>query len=161
RIDMKSHRPRVDTILFVDLSPGAAAVCDARLEVVDPVDPPSADHAAEPAVRLVVDAVPGELVHGTAPDDSLLAAVAEDHGDGVDLRRSKGVAQINPGELAPVALGLGPRRGLDPSEGADRGPAVAGPHEFADRLVGAVVPVLGAEELMEQLDAGRPLLPED
>ena len=128
---------------------------DAGLEVVDPVD---RRHAAEPAVRLVVDVMPGELVHRPAPDDGLLAAVAEDHDEGVDRRRSVGVAEIDPAELAPIALGLGPGRGLDPPERADRGPAVAGPHELADRLVRAVVAVLGAEELVEELDAGRPLL---
>ena len=112
RIDMKSHRPRVDTILFVDLSPSTAAVRDARLEVVDPVD---RRHAAEPAVRLVVDAVPGELVHRAAPDDGLLAAVAEDHDEGVDRRRSVGVAEIDLAELAPVALCLRPERGSRPA----------------------------------------------
>src|SRR5262245_7187956 len=137
---MKSHRPRVDTILVVDPPPGPAAVRDARLEVVDPVD---RRHAAEPAVGLVVDAVPGELVHRSAPADSLLATVAEDHDEGVDRRRSVGVAEVDPGELAPVALGLGAGRGLDPPERADRGPAVAGPHELADRLVRPVVAVLG------------------
>src|SRR5262249_55574389 len=64
-------------------------------------------------------------------------------------------------ELAPIALGLGPDRGLDPPEGADRRRAVAGPDELADRLVRAVIAMLGAEELMEELDAGRPLLAED
>ena len=157
-IDVKTHRPGVDAVLLVDLSPGAAAVRDARLEVVDPVD---RGHAAEPAVRLVVDVMPGELVHRAAPDDGLLAAVAEDHDEGVDRRRSVGVAEVDPAELAPVALGLGPGRGLDPPERADRGPAVAGPHELADRLVRAVVAVLGAEEFVEELDAGRPLLAQD
>ena len=108
-----------------------------------------------------MDVMPGELVHRAAPDDGLLAAVAEDHDEGVDRRRPVGVAEVDPAELAPVALGLGPGRGLDPPERADRGPAVAGPHELADRLVGAVVAVLGAEELVEELDAGRPLLAQD
>ena len=35
------------------------------------------------------------------------------------------------------------------------------PHELADRLVGAGVAVLGAEEFVEELDAGRPVLSED
>ena len=158
-IDVKTHHPGIDTILFVDLSPGAAAVRDARLEVVDPVD---RGHAAEPTVGLVVDVVPGELVHRSAPDDGLLAAVAEDHDEGVDRRRSVGVAEVDPAELAPVALGLGPGWSLDPSERADgRGPAVARPHELADRLVRAVIAVLGAEELVEELDAGWPLCAQD
>ena len=157
-IDVKAHHASIDTILLVDLSPGAAAARDARLEVVDPVD---RGDAAEPAVGLVVDVMPGELVHRAAPDDGLLAAVAEDHDEGVDRRRSVGVAEVDAAELAPVALGLGPGRGLDPPERADRGSAVAGPHELADRLVRAVVAVLGAEEFVEELDAGRPLLAQD
>src|SRR5581483_1087725 len=124
------HRPGVDAVLLVDLSPGAAAVRDARLEVVDPVD---RGHAAAPAIRLVVDVMPGELVHRAAPDDRLLAAVAEDHDEGIDRRRPVGVAEINPAELAPIALGLRPGGRLDPAERADRRPAVAGPHELADR----------------------------
>jgi hypothetical protein len=155
---MKTHGPGIDAILLVDLSPGPAAGRDAGLEVVDPVD---RGHAAEPAVGLVVDAVPGELVHRPAPDDGLLAAVAEDHDEGVDRRRAVGVAEVDPAELAPVALGLRPGGRLDPPERADRGPAVVGPHELADRLVRAVVAVLGAEELVEELDAGRPLLAQD
>ena len=126
--------------------------------IIDPID---RGHTTEPAVRLVVDVVPGELVPRAAPDDGLLAAGAEDHDEGVDRRRSVGVAEVDPGGLAPIALGLGPGRGLDPAERADRGPAVAGPHELADRLVGAVVPVLGAEEFLEERDAGGPLLSED
>ena len=155
---MEAHRPGIDTVLLVDHSPGTAALGDARLEVVDPVD---RGHAAEPAVGLVVDVMPGELVHRPAPDDGLLAAVAEDHDEGVDRRRPVGVAEVDPAELAPVALGLRPGRRLDPPERADRRPAVAGPHELADRLVRAVVAVLGAEELVEELDAGRPLLAQD
>ena len=108
-----------------------------------------------------MDVMPGELVHRAAPDDGLLAAVAEDHDEGVDRRRSVGIAQVDPAELAPIALGLGPGRGLDPPERADGGPAVAGPHELADRLVRAVIAVLGAEELVEELDAGRPLVAQD
>ena len=104
RIDMKTHRAGIDTVLFVDLSPGPAAGGDAGLEVVDAVD---RGHAAEPAVGLVVDVVPGELVHRPAPDDGLLAAVAEDHDEGVDRRRPVGVAEVDAAELAPVALGLG------------------------------------------------------
>src|SRR5262245_50070588 len=65
RINMKTHHPSIDAVLLVDLTPGAAAVHDARLEVVDPID---RRHASEPAIRLVVDVVPGQLVHGTAPD---------------------------------------------------------------------------------------------
>src|SRR4051794_14951594 len=102
--------------------------------------------------------MPGELVHRAAPNDGLLAAVTEDHDEGVDRRRAVGVAEIDPAELAPVALSLGPGWGFDPPERADRRPAVAGPHELADRLVRALIAVLGAEELMEELDAGRPLL---
>ena len=105
--------------------------------------------------------MPGELVHRAAPDDGLLAAVAEDHDEGVDRRRSVGIAQVDPAELAPIALGLGPGRSLNPPERADGGPAVVGPHELADRLVRAVIAVLGAEELVEELDAGRPLWAQD
>ena len=157
-IDVEAHHASIYTILLVDLSPGAAAGGDAGLEVVDPVD---RGHAAEPAVGLVVDVMPGELVHRPAPDDGLLAAVAEDHDEGVDRRRAVGVAEVDAAELAPVALGLGPGRGLDPPERADRGPAVAGPHELADGLVRAVIAVLGAEELVEELDAGRPPLAQE
>src|SRR5258708_39522607 len=82
-IDVESERPGIDAVLLVDLSPGTAAVRDAGLEVIDPVD---GRHAAEPAVGLVVDVMPGELVHRPAPDDSLLAAVAEDHHEGVGGR---------------------------------------------------------------------------
>src|SRR5262249_26852907 len=39
--------------------------------------------------------------------------------------------------------------------------AVAGPHELADRLVGAVVTVLGAEEFLKEPDTGRPSLAQD
>jgi hypothetical protein len=104
--------------------------------------------------------MPGELVHRAAPDNSLFAAVAEDHDEGVDRRRAIGVAEIDPAELAPVALGLGPGWGLNPSEGADWGPAVAGPHELSDRLGRAVIAVFGTEGPIEELDAGRPLLAE-
>src|SRR5207248_11088845 len=152
------HRPSIDAVLLVDLSPGAAPLRDAGLEVVDAVD---RGHAPEPAIRLVVDVMPGELVHRAAPDDGLLAAVAQHHDEGVKRRRSVGVAEVDVAELAPIALGLGPGWGLDPSERADRRSAVARPHELADRLVGAVVAVLGAEEFEEELDAGRPHLAED
>ena len=157
-VDMKTHRAGIDTVLFVDLSPGTAAVRDARLEVVDAID---RRDAAEPAVGLVVHVVPGELVHGPAPDDGLLATVAEDHDEGVDGGRSLRVAEVDAAELAPVALCLRPGWGLDPAERADRGPAVARPHELAHRLVRPVVAVLGAEEFVEELDAGRPLWAED
>ena len=60
--------------------------------------------------------MPGELVHRAAPDDGLLAAVAQHHDEGVERGRPVGVAEIDPAELAPVALGLGPRRRLDPAE---------------------------------------------
>src|SRR4051812_14971400 len=56
---------------------------------------------------------------------------------------------------------MGPGWGLDPAERADRGSAVAGADELADRLVGAVVAVLVAEEFLEEQDAGWPLLAED
>src|SRR3954447_23159705 len=102
--------------------------------------------------------MPGELVHRPAPDDGLLAAVAEDHDEGIERRRPVGVAEVDVSEFAPVALGLGPGWGLDPAERADRWPAVAGADELADRLVGAVVGVLGLEEFVEEQDAGRPLL---
>jgi len=69
--------------------------------------------------------------------------------------------QVDASELAPIALGLRPGRGLDPPERPDRRPAVAGPHEFADRLVRAVIAILGAKELVEELDAGRSLLAQD
>ena len=105
--------------------------------------------------------MPGELVHRTAPDDGLLAAVAEDHDEGIDRRRPLGVAEVDASEFAPIALGLGPGRGLDPPERADRGPAVAGADELADRLVGAVVAIFVAEEFLEEQDAGRPLQAED
>src|SRR4051794_32810756 len=105
--------------------------------------------------------MPGELVHRAAPDHGLLAAVAEDHDEGVDGRRAVGIAEVDPAEFAPIALCLGPGWGLDPPERTDRGPAVAGPHELADRLVRAVIAVLGAEELVEGLDAGRPPLAQD
>jgi hypothetical protein len=105
--------------------------------------------------------MPGELVHRAAPDDGLLAAVAQDHDEGVEGRRSLGVAEVDAPEFAPIALCLGPGWGLDPPERANRGSAVAGPHELADRLVRAVIAVLGAEELVEELDAGRPLLAQD
>ena len=107
-IDVKTHRASIDTILLVDLSPGAAAVRDARLEVVDPVD---RGDAAEPAVGLVVDVMPGELVHRAAPDDGLLAAVAEDHDEGVDGRRPLGVAEVDAGGTRPNRSGSGPRVG--------------------------------------------------
>src|SRR5262249_51167656 len=77
--------------------------------------------------------------------------------EGVDRRRPLGITQIDLTELAPIALCLGPGWGLDPAERPDRGPAVAGPHELADRLVRPVVGVLEDEEFMEELDAGRPL----
>src|SRR5262249_28105620 len=99
--------------------------------------------------------------HRSAPDDGFHAAVAEDHDEGVDRRRSVVVAEVDPAELAPVALRLRPGRGLDPPERPDRGPAIAGAHELADRLVRPVIAVLGAEELVEELNAGRPLLVED
>src|SRR5436309_8815833 len=98
--DVEAHRPGVDAVLLVDHSPGAAAPRDARLEVVDPVD---RGHASEPAVRLVVDVMPGELIHRSTPDDGLLAAVAEDHDEGIDRRRSVGIAEVDPAELAPIA----------------------------------------------------------
>src|SRR5205814_9633593 len=56
---------------------------------------------------------------------------------------------------------MGPGWGLDPPERANRGSAVAGPHELADGLVRAVIAVLGAKELVEELDAGRPLWAQD
>ena len=102
--------------------------------------------------------MPGELVHRAAPDDGLLAAVAQDHDEGVEGRRSLGVAEVDAAEFAPVALCLGPGRGLDVPERANRWSAVASPHELADRLVRAVVAMLGAEEFVEELDAGRPVL---
>src|SRR5262249_11850008 len=140
--------------LFVDLSPGPAPPRDAGLEVVDPID---RGDPAEPAVGLVVDVVPGELVHGPAPDDGGLPAVAERHDEAVDRRPSLPVAEVHLTEPAPSALRLGPRRSLDPAKGADRRPAVAGPYELADRLVGPVIAVLGPEEFVEELDAGGPL----
>src|SRR5262245_53998783 len=154
-VDMEAHRTGVDAVLLVDRAPGAAPPRDAGLEVVDPVD---GRDAAEPAVGLVVDAMPGELVGGAAPDDGVLAAVAEDHDEGVDRRRPLRVTQIDAAELAPVALGLGPRRGLDPAERSEPRPAEAGADELADGLVGAAVAVLLAEVVVEQLDAGRPAL---
>src|SRR4051794_6937203 len=105
--------------------------------------------------------MPGELVHRAAPDDGLLAAVAEDHDEGVDRRRSVGVAQVDASEFAPIALGLGPGWGLDSPERADRRPAVAGADELADRLVGAVVAIFVAEEFLKEQDAGGPLLAQD
>src|SRR6185437_8419997 len=121
-IDVEAHHAGVHAILLVDLSPGAAPPRDARLEVVDPVD---RRDAAESSVGLVVDVVPGELVHRSAPDDGLLAAVAEDHDEGIERRRPVGVAEVDASEFAPVALRLGPGRGLDAAVRADRGPAVA------------------------------------
>jgi hypothetical protein len=102
--------------------------------------------------------MPGELVHRAAPDNGLFAGVAEDHDEGVDRRRAIGVAELDPAELALVALSLGPGWSLDPPERADRGPAIVGPHEFPDGLVRALIAVLGAEELVEELDAGRSVL---
>ena len=102
-IDVKAHRASIDTISLVDLSPGAAPPRDARLEVVDPVD---RGDAAEPEIGLVVHVMPSELVHRPAPDDGLLAAVAEDHDEGVEGGRPVGVAEIDGAELAPVAVGL-------------------------------------------------------
>jgi hypothetical protein len=87
--------------------------------------------------------------------------VAQDHHEGIEGRRPLGVAEVDAAEFAPIALGLGPGRGLDAAERANRGSAVASPHELADRLVRAVVAMLGAEELVEELDAGRPLLAQD
>src|SRR5262249_29131093 len=150
--------PSIDAVLVVDLAPGPAPPCDAGLEVVDAVD---RGHATQPTVRLVVDVMPGELVHRAAPDDGFLAAVAEHHDEGVERRLSVGVAEVDLAELAPIALGLGSGWGLDPSEGPDRRPAVSRPYELADRLVGAGVAVLGAEEFVEELDARRPLLAQD
>ena len=112
-IDVEAQGPGVGAVLLVDHAPGAAAVGDAGLEVVDPVD---RRYTAQPAVRLVVDVMPGELVHRAAPDDGLLAAVAEHHDEGVDRGRPVGITQVDPAELAPVALRLGPGRGLDPPE---------------------------------------------
>jgi hypothetical protein len=105
-----------------------------------------------------MDAMPGELVHRPAPDDGLLAAVAEDHDEGIDGRRPVGVAEMDPSELAPITLGLGPGRRFDPPERADRRLAVACSHIFANRLVRAVIAVLGAEKIVEELNAERPLL---
>jgi hypothetical protein len=51
--------------------------------------------------------------------------------------------------------------GLDPSERADRGSAITRPHKLAHRLVRPVVAVLGAEEFVEELDAGRPVWAEN
>ena len=155
---MEAHGPGVDPVLLVDHPPGAAAPGDAGLEVVDPVD---RRHAPQSPVRLVVDVMPGELVHRATPDDGLLAAVAEHHDEGVERRRAVGVAEIDPGELAPVALGLGPRGRLDPAERPHRRHAETGSHIFAHRLVRAFVAVLGAEEVVEDLDAGRPLRAQD
>ena len=104
-----------------------------------------------------MDVMPGELVHRAAPDDGLLAAVAEDHDEGIERRRAVGVAEVDASEFAPIALGLGPGRGLDPAERADRRPAVAGADELADGLVGAVVAIFVAEEFLEEQDAGWPL----
>src|SRR5262249_42402681 len=119
-IDVEAHHPSISAVLFVDLPPGPAPLCDAGLEVVDPVD---RGHATQPTVRLVMDVMPGELVHRAAPDDGFLAAVAEDHDEGVEGRRSVEVAQVDLAELAPIALGLGSGWGLDPSERPDGRPA--------------------------------------
>jgi hypothetical protein len=69
--------------------------------IIDPVD---RSDPTEPAVGLVVDVMPGELVHRAAPDHGLLAAVAEDHDEGVDGRRAVGIAEVDPAEFAPIAL---------------------------------------------------------
>src|SRR5262249_4184178 len=56
---------------------------------------------------------------------------------------------------------MGAGRGLDPPEWVDRRHAKTRSHIFAYRLVRPVIAVLGAEEVVEELDAGRPLLAQD
>src|SRR5262249_54090667 len=61
----------------------------------------------------------------------------------------------------PVALGLCPRWRLDPAEGPHRGHTKTRSHVFTYRLIRSSVAVLGAEEVVEGLDAGRPLWAQD
>src|SRR5262249_53365419 len=55
---------------------------------------------------------------------------------------------------------MGPRRRLDPPERPRRGHAEARSHILAHGFIRSVVAVFGAEEVVEELDAGRPLLAE-
>ena len=88
---------------------------------------------AEPAVRLVVDVVPGELVHRAAPDDGLLAAVAEDHDEGVDRRRSVGIAEVDAGGTRPSRSVSGPRVGSRPGGTGGSGAGRSGPARTCGR----------------------------
>ncbi len=152
---MKTQGLGIGSVLLIDLAPDATALGDPGLEVVDPID---RGHAAEPAVGFVVDVVPGQLVDRPAPDHGFLATVAQHHDERIQRRRSLRVSEIDPAELAPIARALGPRRGLDPAKRPDGWPAEVSPHVLADRLVGAVIAVLGPEELVESLDIGGPVV---
>ena len=63
--------------------------------------------------------------------------------------------------IRPNRFVSGPRLGSRPAGTGESGAGRSGRHELADRFVGAVVAVLGAEEFIEGLDAGRPLLTQD
>lgn len=105
--------------------------------------------------------MPGEMVPPRTPDHGFPAAVTENHDKGINRRRSLGIAEVADSEFAPVSLGLGPGRGLDPPERATRESAVADPRELADRLVRTAAAVFVAKEFVEQRQSGRPLLSRD
>src|SRR5262245_64432126 len=151
-IDVEGQGPGVGPVGLVDLAPRPGASGDAGLEVVD------AQHrrdAASAAQGLVVGLVPAELVHAAAPDEHGLAAVRQDHDEGVQLLRA--TADVQVGELAPAHLGLGGRGRFDAAEGPQPRSGVVRPHEAQDRAVRAGVAVFGYQPVVQGVDVGGPL----
>lgn len=113
---MEAERAGIAPVARVELAPGAGATGHAGLEIVDAEH---RRHAAQTPEGLVVGAVPGELVGARAPDDDRPARVRQHEDEGEERLRT--IADVEVAELAPVHLGLGPGKGLDPPRGRRRG----------------------------------------
>src|SRR5512144_3341179 len=120
RVDVKTQRRRITTITLVDHAPGAGALDDRRLLIVDAH---GRRHAAQPTESLGMAAEPGEHALALRPDDRVLAAVRQDHLEGEEILRL--AANDHALEMSPIRLRLRPRRRLDPAPRPQRRRRVA------------------------------------
>ena len=150
-IDMEAHGLGVGSVLGVDHAPGAGAVADAGLQVVDAVD---RGHAAQADERLGVGMVPRQLIHRPAPHHRRVAAVAEHHDEAIERDRPTGIPDVHVAELDPVGLGLRSGRRLDAAEWPQLRLGEVAAQVLPDRLLAAGVVVLLDQVGPQRLAAG-------
>src|SRR5271154_966803 len=99
--------------------------------------------------------MPGQLIHGAAPNDDRFAAMAEHHNQAVDRGVPHGIADIDLTILDPVGLDLSPRRRLDPPEWAQPRLWEMLADVLPDGFLASCVAVFLHEVRAEKLEIGR------